>query len=117
MKTAASPAVARGFGALSPRRRRCGLRVDGDRSRRCRGPYDRKTSQPGVLPRAVGMFLQTLVLALTARGLGTCVQVAIAGYPEIVREQLNIPEELMILCGLAAGYTDAIEKTLVFLDS
>jgi nitroreductase len=78
----------------------------------------------------VGMFLQTLVLALTARGLGTCVQVAIAGYPEIVHEQLNIPGELMILCGLAVGYTDpdfpanqlridrnAIEKNVVFLDS
>ena len=38
----------------------------------------------------VGMFMQTLLLALTARGLGTCVQVSIAGYPEIVREQLNI---------------------------
>jgi hypothetical protein len=31
---------------------------------------------------------------LTARGLGTCVQVSIAGYPETVREQLNIPDEL-----------------------
>jgi nitroreductase len=69
-----------------------------------------------------------LVLALTARGLGTCVHLAIAGYPEIVHEQLNIPEELMILCGLAAGYSDpdflanqlrigrnAIEKNVVFL--
>ena len=32
----------------------------------------------------VGMYLQTLLLALTARGLGTCVEVSIAGYPEIV---------------------------------
>jgi nitroreductase len=55
---------------------------------------------------SVGMFLQTLVLALTARGLGTCVQVSIAGYPEIVREQLNIPAELTVLCGLAIGYPD-----------
>jgi nitroreductase len=29
----------------------------------------------------VGMFLQTLVLALTERGLGTCVQVSIAHFP------------------------------------
>jgi nitroreductase len=54
----------------------------------------------------VGMFLQTLVLALTARGLGTCVQVSIAGYPEIIREQLDIPEEFRILCGLSVGYPD-----------
>ncbi|OBA61298.1 oxidoreductase [Mycobacterium sp. 1100029.7] len=54
----------------------------------------------------VGMFLQTLVLALTARGLGSCVQVAIAGYPEVLREQLGIPVELTILCGLSVGYPD-----------
>ena len=55
---------------------------------------------------SVGMFLQTLLLALTARGLDTCVEVSIAGYPEIVRAQLAIPAELSILCGLAVGYPD-----------
>ena len=54
----------------------------------------------------VGIFLQTFLLALTARGLGTCVQVSIAGYPEIVREQLSITDEYAILCGLAIGYPD-----------
>jgi nitroreductase len=66
---------------------------------------------------------------LTARGLGTCVQVSIAGYPEIVHQQLAIPLEFSILCGLAVGYPDpdfaanklrigreAIEKKVVFLD-
>ena len=78
---------------------------------------------------SVGMFLQTLLLALTARGLGTCCEVSIAGYPEIVRAELAISEELSILCGLAVGYPDpdfranklhigreAIEKNVVFLD-
>lgn len=55
---------------------------------------------------AVGMFLQTFLLALTARGIGSCVQVSIAGYPEIVREHLNISEEYRILCGMAIGYAD-----------
>ncbi|GAB2997942.1 nitroreductase [Mycobacterium bourgelatii] len=77
----------------------------------------------------VGMFLQTLVLALTARGLGTCVQVSIAGYPEIIREQLGIAAEMNILCGLAIGYPDPtfsanslrigrdpIDKHAMFLD-
>ena len=54
----------------------------------------------------VGMFLQNLLLALTARGLGTCVQVSIAGYPETVRDQLCIGEDMRILCGLAIGYPD-----------
>ena len=54
----------------------------------------------------VGMFLQTFMLALTARGIGSCVQVSIAGYPEIIREQLGIDEELRILCGVSIGYPD-----------
>lgn len=54
----------------------------------------------------VGMFVQTLLLALTARGLGTCVQVSIAGYPDIVREQLGIASDMTIMCGLAIGYPD-----------
>src|SRR5208282_1372999 len=78
---------------------------------------------------SVGMFLQTLLLGLTVRGLGTCVEVSIAGYPEIVRTQLGIPPELSILCGVAVGYPDpgfpanrlhisreAIGKNVVFLD-
>ena len=54
----------------------------------------------------VGMFLQTLLLALTERGVGSCVQVSIALYPDVVREQLDIPEELSVLCGLSIGYAD-----------
>lgn len=54
----------------------------------------------------VGMFLQNLLLALTARGLATCVQVSIAGYPETIRDQLATGEDLRILCGLAIGYPD-----------
>jgi nitroreductase len=78
----------------------------------------------------VGMFLQTLVLALTERGLGTCVQVSIAAYPEILRAHLDIPEELNVLCGLSIGYPDPafpansldtprnpVESNVVFLDS
>jgi nitroreductase len=78
----------------------------------------------------VGMFLQTLLLALTERGLGTCVQVSIAAYPEILRAQLDIPDELTVLCGLAIGYPDPafggnslavprnpVEANVVFLDS
>ena len=79
---------------------------------------------------SVGMFLQTLLLALTERDLGSSVEVSIAGYPEIVRAQLNIPAELSILCGLAVGYPDPdfaanklhvgrepIGENVVFLDS
>ena len=55
---------------------------------------------------SVGMYLQILMLALTARDLGTCVEVSVAGYPNVVRAELNIPRELTIICGLAVGYPD-----------
>ncbi|MDG4667096.1 nitroreductase [Mycobacterium sp. 236(2023)] len=54
----------------------------------------------------VGMFLQTLLLALTERGIDSCVQVSTALYPDIVREQLGIPDDHTILCGLCIGYAD-----------
>lgn len=54
----------------------------------------------------VGMFLQTFMLALTARGLGSCVQVSIAGYPDVIREQLGIGKDMRILCGVSIGYPD-----------
>jgi nitroreductase len=78
----------------------------------------------------VGMFLQTLLLVLTEHGLGSCVEVSVTGYPELVRAQLSIPAELSILCGLAIGYPDPefpanrlhtarepIEEHVVFLEN
>lgn len=55
---------------------------------------------------SVGMFLQILMLALTERGLGSCAQVSIAHFADVVRQQLEIPDELTVLCGLAIGYPD-----------
>lgn len=52
------------------------------------------------------MYVQTLLLALTARGLGSCCEVSLAAYPEIIRKELKIAPELVIICGVAIGYTD-----------
>ena len=78
----------------------------------------------------VGMFLQTFLLALTARGLGTCVQVSVAGYPDTLREYLDIDDDMRILCGVAIGYPDpqfpantlnvprsSLDQNFVFKDS
>ena len=77
----------------------------------------------------VGMYLQTLILGLTARGLGTCVQMLIAGFPDVVRSALDIPDRYDILCGLAIGYAvedfpansldiprKPVDETVVFLE-
>jgi nitroreductase len=65
---------------------------------------DKELGPPDMV--AVGMYLQTLVLSLTARGVATCVQVALAGYPEILYKELSIPRQLSIICGMSIGYAD-----------
>lgn len=79
---------------------------------------------------SVGMYLQTLLLEFTRVGLGTCVEVSVAGYPEVLRSELGIQEELDILCGVAIGLEDKefpanllkiprqpIENNVVFLEN
>ncbi len=53
-----------------------------------------------------GMFLQTLMLAARARGLHTCAEAAIASYPDIVRRELNITRDWIVICGMAMGYAN-----------
>ena len=54
----------------------------------------------------MGMFLQNIMLAAREFGLETCPQAAMAEYPDIVREVLNINSNELLLCGLALGYPD-----------
>ncbi|MGA0023932.1 MAG: nitroreductase [Burkholderiales bacterium] len=53
-----------------------------------------------------GMFLQTIMLAARARGLHTCPEASIASYPDIVRRELGLTDEWVIICGMALGYAD-----------
>lgn len=53
-----------------------------------------------------GMFLQTIMLAARARGLHTCAEAAIASYPDIVRRELAISNDWVVICGMAMGYAD-----------
>ncbi len=60
-----------------------------------------------------GMFLQTIMLAARARGLHTCAEAAIASYPDIVRRELAITRDWIVICGMAMGYAacDAVVNT------
>lgn len=53
-----------------------------------------------------GMFLQNVMLAARARGLDTCPQAAFAKYHRIIKRHLGIPEERILLCGMALGHED-----------
>ena len=52
------------------------------------------------------MFLQTIMLAARARGLHTCAEASIASYPDVVRRELELTSESIVICGMAMGYAD-----------
>jgi len=61
-----------------------------------------------------GMFLGNLMTAARGRGLHTCPQFAFAQFHRILREELALPDEQRVICGMSLGYEDtgAIENTL-----
>jgi len=62
-----------------------------------------------------GMFLQNVMVAARARGLDTCPQAAFTQFHRIIGEQLGLPANQMVVCGMALGWADPgkIENTLV----
>nr|WP_315487504.1 nitroreductase [uncultured Undibacterium sp.] len=62
-----------------------------------------------------GMFLQNVMLAARARGLDTCPQAAFTQYHKIIEEQLQLPQDQMVVCGMSLGFADMdkIENSLM----
>jgi nitroreductase len=54
----------------------------------------------------VGLILQTIMLLAHHSGLGTCAQLQMVAYPDIIRRLLSIPPSKKIVVGLAIGYPD-----------
>lgn len=61
-----------------------------------------------------GMFLQNVMLLAKARGLDTCPQAAFLQFHRVIRDELGLPENETVVCGMALGYADneAKENTL-----
>jgi len=61
-----------------------------------------------------GMFLQNIMVAARARGLDTCPQAAFTQYHRIIAAELGLPENEMVVCGMALGWADPdrIENSL-----
>jgi nitroreductase len=57
-----------------------------------------------------GMFLQSIMIAARGRGLHTCPQAAFAPYHNQIRPVLGIPDEEIVVCGMALGYEDASKR-------
>lgn len=54
----------------------------------------------------VGMYAQTLMLAMTAHGLASCAQGTLRNYPDMVRREFGLAPELKVLFGISFGYED-----------
>jgi len=61
-----------------------------------------------------GMFLQNIMIAARARGLHTCPQAAFAPYHRQIRPVLGIPEEEVVVCGMALGHEDTSKPESTF---
>ena len=63
----------------------------------------------------LGIFIGALTVAARGRGLDTCPQAAFADFHAVIREQLGVPRNEIIICGMALGYEDpsAPENRLV----
>lgn len=53
-----------------------------------------------------GLYAQTLMLGLTALGIGSCPQAALGYYPDIVRSILGIGPAQRLLYGISFGFED-----------
>lgn len=54
----------------------------------------------------MGMFAQTLMLSLTAHGLGSCPQTALSFQVDFVREQLGVDASNKLVFGISFGYPE-----------
>ncbi len=54
----------------------------------------------------LGMFIQNVMLAALDEGLATCPQASLAEYPDLVREQLGLGDDLAVVCGMSLGHAD-----------
>ena len=60
------------------------------------------------------MFLQNILIVARGHRLDTCPQAASTQSHKIIRNVLELPDNEMVVCGMALGYADMskVEKTL-----
>jgi nitroreductase len=54
----------------------------------------------------IGAYSQTFMLAALEQGLSTIPAITLTLYPDVLRSELKIPDNLKITIGIAVGYTD-----------
>lgn len=54
----------------------------------------------------IGMYAQSLMLSLTAYGIGSCPQTSLGFHADLVRKTLGVDENFKLLFGISFGYID-----------
>lgn len=54
----------------------------------------------------LGIFMQSLMLIATDKGLGTCAQGALGMWKSPIKKHFSLPKEYKLVCGMALGYPD-----------
>jgi nitroreductase len=74
---------------------------------------DRMMEQGGWLD--YGTFLQSVMVAARGRGLDTCPQQAFTQFHRIIEDELSLPANEMVVCGMSLGHADpeAVVNTLI----
>lgn len=54
----------------------------------------------------MGFYVQNVMLGFVASGLGSCPQFSVAGYPDVIKAELGLAADRLVVCGLAVGYPD-----------
>ena len=62
----------------------------------------------------MGMMAQSIMLAAQDHGVDSAPAVNLVTYPDLIRAELSIPDELMIMMGVALGYRDPDDPGLSF---
>lgn len=67
------------------------------------------TSDPGLGVYGavdVGGYVQVVLLAMQAHGIGAIPQAALAHQSDLIKQELGIPKERLMVCGISFGYED-----------
>jgi nitroreductase len=54
----------------------------------------------------LGIFMGTVMIAARGLGLDTCPQAAFADFHALIRRELGIPDNEIVICGMALGHAD-----------
>jgi nitroreductase len=53
-----------------------------------------------------GLYISSFLLSAQELGVSTIAQAALASYPDVIRDQLRIPDDRDIVCGISFGFCD-----------